>query len=220
MSIANDWLSNLWIISNNSGVCIFEGNYKEITMNADLISGFLVAMINFGKELADKDLKKIQFNDLKIAFKHNKLFIIAVAITENAREPDVQAFLNLIEVEFQSRYGQYLENFSGDVAVFSDFNLYVESLLNRKALAVVYVKDQIVKSALEGKEAQFVKTKLEGLEAFLEARKKEFIEKKTHAKNEMEKKKQEAFKFFSDKFDSIKNKIQARDQSKPQDSGN
>lgn len=216
MSHPNEWLSNLWIINNNSGVCVFEGNYKEITMNADLISGFLVAMINFGKELADKDLKKIQFNDLKIAFRYNKLFIIAVAFTDNALDPEVQAFLKLIEDEFQSRYGKYLEDFSGDVTVFSDFNTYVEKILNRKALAVEYVKSQIVKNALEGKEAQFIKSKLDSLESFLESKKKEFIEKKEQTKNELEKRRQEAFKFFSDKFDSLKTNILGKNKAEPQ----
>ncbi len=164
------WLSNLWIIEKNSGICIFEQSYMEVNMNSDLISGFLVAMLNFGKELANKDLQSIQFNDLKISFKEQEKYIIAIAITDNANSRDVESFMELIIKEFAEKYEDKLDNFHGQVDVFNDFGIFVENLVNKKALGMILLKSKVI-TAIEESEAHyqtFLKQNLRPLHQYIE----------------------------------------------------
>ncbi|MBD3352087.1 MAG: hypothetical protein GF364_11425, partial [Candidatus Lokiarchaeota archaeon] len=137
---AKKWLSNVWIIQEASGICIFEQSFMNIDMSPDLISGFLIAMLNFGRELTEKDLKMISFNELRIKFKKSDDLIIAIAVLDNCNDTEAAALINLIAEEFKQRYVSLLEHFSGDTSQFDEFGLYTEKIIDKKALPIYFVR--------------------------------------------------------------------------------
>ncbi|MHA1341400.1 MAG: hypothetical protein ACTSRZ_15750 [Promethearchaeota archaeon] len=172
---ASDWLSNIWIIHKDVGVCIFEQNFRNIDTDSDLITGFIVAMLNFGKEIADKDLQSINFAGLKIMLSIHSHFIIALAIDENAPEPDLKMFLSLVGDEFEKRYGDCLINWNGNVDIFTDFASYIEEIVDKKAIAIDFLKNHIVKKIKESDESKFIIEKLKKLDSILEVKQNEYL---------------------------------------------
>jgi hypothetical protein len=179
------WLSNLWIIENNSGVCAFEESFMEINLNPELISGFLIAMINFGKELASKDLQSIQFNNLKILLKMQPKYTIAVAVTDDAFSKEVELFIELIIAEFDKHYLKFFENWAGRTDVFNDFGVYLEKLTNKESIGVQYLKSKVVKAIEDhgDKYKKFAQDNIQQIDSLIEASKTQIIKFKDDQKD-------------------------------------
>jgi len=202
---ASDWLSNIWIIHKENGVCIFEQNFKNIETNSDLITGFIVAILNFGKEIADKNLQSIVFAGLKIMISIYDRFIIALAIDEDAPELDVKMFLEIVYDEFEKRYGNFLLNFNGDVSIFSDFESFIETLINKKAIAIEFLKNKIVKTIKTSDETKFIIEKIRKFDDAITQKEKELLLKNDKQKKiSIEKIKSETFKKFLESWNKIK----------------
>ncbi|MHA1821459.1 MAG: hypothetical protein ACTSU2_01855 [Promethearchaeota archaeon] len=144
MKEVGNWLYNVWIIEKDSGICIFEQNFKELKVNSDLISGFLVAMLNFGKEIADNDIKSINFQELKIFYSIQNKFLLIIAVKEDTDPKDVDDFLQLISEKFDKEYVPKLEKWDGNTDIFLPFGDYIESLTDKKALKIEILKNKIL----------------------------------------------------------------------------
>ncbi len=139
---AKKWLSNIWIIQN-SGICLYEESLMKTKIEPHLISAFLLSIINLGKELAEEDIQIIKFHNLKILFKKNEFFIVAMAISEQAPKRESEALLELIHDEFERRYKEILKSWSGDESIFADFSSYLESLIKKYSLEVELIRTQV-----------------------------------------------------------------------------
>lgn len=194
---ASKWLSNIWIIEKDSGICIFEQSFKNINMNPDLISGFLIAMLNFGKELADKDFESIQFKELKIALNNYDHYIIAMAITDDANDADVRDFFEIVSDEFSKRYDEILTDWQGETSIFDKFGEYTENLVDRPAIKAELVKKKIVKKIEDSaEESEFVRESLVKLDKVIDISKREWDRiKEDGVRTEIEKRTDEAIKF-------------------------
>jgi hypothetical protein len=72
------------VIINPNGICIYNANFSESKIDEQLLSGFLIAVNNFSKEVMsqDSELQTIDAKDRKIVSyenKDNKLTIAAIA---------------------------------------------------------------------------------------------------------------------------------------------
>lgn len=179
------WLSNLWIIEKESGVCIFEQGFMEITTDPDLISGFLIAMLNFGKELNDNEIQAIQFDNLKIHFKSGDKYIMAIAVTGTASIIDVDNFLDLMTKEFEDKYSNKLIEWDNNISDFTEFGTYIEQIVNKKALSIELLKSAVLK-VRDDKEEQyrsFIKMHYNRLTSFIDESKKQLLRRKDERKD-------------------------------------
>ena len=131
---ASNALTNLWILDTQSGVCIFEQTYEPVQIDPDLVTGFLLAMRNFGREITDGDIKEIEFNNLRIALRSGKNVILAGAFRAEASQKGVKNLLDLLLFEFEIQFESQLKHWAGNTDVFSPFNTILEELINKKSL--------------------------------------------------------------------------------------
>ena len=75
-------IESLWILDNESGICIFEENYTDITKegtSTDLISAFLSAILSFANETFTDEIKHIQFSNHRILFEFSNSFLFVIS---------------------------------------------------------------------------------------------------------------------------------------------
>jgi hypothetical protein len=137
-------LTNIWIIESRSAICVFEANFKKLKIDSDMIAGFLVAILNFAKELADKDIKSITLSGMKITYNVRKGFIIASAFTDNTSEIETKELLDKISSEFEHRFSKVISPFSGNTAQFDSFAPYVEDLLHLRSIKIEMFKSKVI----------------------------------------------------------------------------
>ena len=104
-----------------------------------------MAMMNFGKELMDKDIQLIGFKDLILYFGKSGTCIFTVAVEELTKKAHVQNLLDLLGKEFNERYHKPLQQWDGDVQQFSDFTAFIEALMQKKTTGMYLLNSQLLK---------------------------------------------------------------------------
>jgi len=141
-------ISNVWIIEQDSGVCIYEHNFMKLDTNSDLVSGFLMANLTFGQELTKSKVKRIIFENLGIYFQHREKFIVTMAITNDASVVDSEHLLLRIAEEFNKRYREVLGDYKGNITKFRDFDTIVDEMAKKKAVSFdLLIQTQILKNS-------------------------------------------------------------------------
>lgn len=140
------WLSNLWVIDAQSGICIFEINFMDLKFEPDLVSGFLVAMMNFGRELADNEIQQIRFKNLSIYFLNQNNLLVTAAVKELGVNKQVDLFLETVLMEFSNQYKDALKNFQGDVSIFNNFRDFIEYMIQKQSVGIYFLKSKLLKS--------------------------------------------------------------------------
>jgi hypothetical protein len=142
----SQWLSNLWIIDQKSGICVFEGNYGLLTMNSDLIAGFLMANLNFARELTNKEIEQIIFSDTAIIFKNMPRYILAMTVVRPAPHPHISRLIKILGHTFNERYLRYLKNWNGDSSLFYPFGKDIEKLTQKASSGMaILLETKVIK---------------------------------------------------------------------------
>ncbi|MHA1733126.1 MAG: hypothetical protein ACTSU5_14355 [Promethearchaeota archaeon] len=143
---ATKWLIALWVIEKKTGVCLFEhragartspGRKHPVRLESDLFTGFLLANIHMGAEVADDEISAILFRGMKISFKTTKFTVVAVATERRAPKRDVLFFLSLVARGFERQFRGELERFGGKVDAFAQFRPVLAGLIRKKRLGLV-----------------------------------------------------------------------------------
>lgn len=122
-----------FIVSDkNSGLNIFDEIITESGMDSSLISGFLQAIRGFGIELTksteESQTIKLEYQDSKILMSEYKNVRIVLIMKENP-SPDFLKSVDSLTHELNENFGKYLDDFDGDVTVFSDVSKMVRDKL-------------------------------------------------------------------------------------------
>jgi len=130
-------INAVWII-HKDGKCLFHREYKDLNINEQLFSGFLVAILSFSKEISNQDLKSIILEELVLYYKNieEKRLIFVVAADRKDRESKIMAKINLIETAFFSEFDDELRNWNGNITTFQKFNTTVDKLLNNQGFQI------------------------------------------------------------------------------------
>ena len=140
-----DGILKLWIIDKESGICFFDETFQELPKdtNPDLISGFFIAILSFGQEIADQDIKYIQLTQLRIYFHQVDRYVLTI-YTTNDIDPDAATeALVKIQTRFSDKYSQVLKNgFIGETSVFNSFASDVEEILGGPAQDLGFFDEQ------------------------------------------------------------------------------
>ncbi|NHI91895.1 MAG: hypothetical protein EAX96_05290 [Candidatus Lokiarchaeota archaeon] len=114
-------LQYLMIINRKSGLAIFQYDFtKGDEIDGDLISGFLTAIQDFGKEISrgeDTSMKKLAYKNFQIELDDGEFTKIAL-ILKGKPIKYLNKKLKTFIREFETTFKTELQNFNGDVAVF------------------------------------------------------------------------------------------------------
>ncbi|MHA1734158.1 MAG: hypothetical protein ACTSU5_19645 [Promethearchaeota archaeon] len=127
-------LNNLWIIHQESGVCVFNEKFRDgaIDYDADMFSGFISAIITFSKEItAGKfQVKNISLGPLKISYRQAPYILISLCVDETTSKEEVERVIGEIADRFLEKYGDRLEpgKFNFDTLQFQDFSYELRDL--------------------------------------------------------------------------------------------
>jgi len=112
----------VYILIADSGLCVLDRKYGEADMDPNLISGFLTALIQFGRELSDGNrVHVIDFGafDICLSLKDN---IIVAAIVDKVDDGNAaMAVLGEVNNAFSKKYGNMLPEWDGNLEPFESF---------------------------------------------------------------------------------------------------
>lgn len=112
----------VYILIADSGLCVLDRKYGEADMDPNLISGFLTALIQFGRELSDGNrVHVIDFGafDICLSLKDN---IIVAAIVDKVDDGNAaMAVLGEVNNAFSKKYSNMLQEWDGNLEPFESF---------------------------------------------------------------------------------------------------
>ena len=140
-------LHNFYLIHQHTGICLIHRKYGTIEFNQDLVSGFLTALKDFSVEFSkgSGELKVIdmQVFYLLLVFKEGVLCTAAADKNDDAKITH-KALTDIID-KFVGKFSGQLENWSGDVRIFRDFEKVIDEVLKVGKIAEIQLKIPILK---------------------------------------------------------------------------
>ena len=109
-------VKGVYVISQD-GRCLFEMSFKDVLIDADLITSALSAVGSLIKESihSEQKLESIDHGDVKILVEYG---IVNAAVIADKETPDLRARLEKFLNHFVYDYREYLEAFTGDLRPF------------------------------------------------------------------------------------------------------
>ncbi len=119
----------VYILIADSGLCVLDRKYGEADMDPNLISGFLTALIQFGRELSDGNrVHVIDFGafDISLSLKDN--VIVAATVDKVDDGNAAMAVLGEVNSSFSKKYGEMLAEWDGNLEPFESFYPVLDSI--------------------------------------------------------------------------------------------
>ncbi|MFX0042831.1 MAG: hypothetical protein ACFE8L_07955, partial [Candidatus Hodarchaeota archaeon] len=118
----------IFIIARGGILCYSKNFFEQIDIDETVISGFLKAISDFAKEIKGGEVKALNFRNFKFiysySFEFNCIFVIVIDKDDLVQE--TRPKLELMKNEFIGKYRPFLENWTGNVSVFADFDEFVD----------------------------------------------------------------------------------------------
>jgi len=133
-------IDGLWVLDYNSGICIFEENYRDWStdLSTDLISSFLTAILSFANEAFIDAIKFIQFSNHKIIFEFKKQALFVIAVSDpNISEEQIKKTIEKIANKFTKKFHQILGNgqLKGNIKQFNAFSEDLKKIVKKEPLS-------------------------------------------------------------------------------------
>ena len=112
----------VYILIADSGLCVLDRKYGEADMDPNLISGFLTALIQFGRELSDGNrVHVIDFGAFDICLSLKDNVIVAATVDKIDDGNAAMAVLSEVNNSFTDDYGNMLAEWDGNLEPFETF---------------------------------------------------------------------------------------------------
>ncbi len=112
----------VYILVADSGLCVLDRKYGEADMDPNLISGFLTALIQFGRELSDGNrVHVIDFGAFDICLSLKDNIIVAATVDKVDDGNAAMAVLAEVNNAFTADYGSMLADWDGNLEPFEKF---------------------------------------------------------------------------------------------------
>ena len=120
-------------IFHKSGVCLLHVSLTPYNggMDSNLIAGFLSAVAQFGKEVEKSEIKQIEFEGRKVVYCSSGDILFAVRTDVSSQNSNIQKILEEVSRRFVTRYNKHLENWDGDIKVYSPFQKEVLKIIRK-----------------------------------------------------------------------------------------
>jgi hypothetical protein len=122
-------ISLILIITHGGILCYSKSFTNDITVDNDLISGFLTAMDSFAKEIKGGGIDSLNLRNFNFLYSYSEEYetIFIIAINEDDPETEARNELEKIKEEFINRYKDKLANWTCEVSVFQEFDEFIEN---------------------------------------------------------------------------------------------
>ncbi|MBE0526770.1 MAG: hypothetical protein IH631_07495, partial [Candidatus Thorarchaeota archaeon] len=112
----------VYILVADSGLCVLDRKYGQADMDPNLISGFLTALIQFGRELSDGNrVHVIDFGAFDICLSLKDNVIVAATVDKVDDGNAAMAVLSDVNNSFTNDYGSMLAQWDGNLEPFETF---------------------------------------------------------------------------------------------------
>jgi len=183
-------IESLYILEKDSGICLFEENYVDITkdgISTDLISSFLSAILSFADETFADEIQHIQFSNRRILFNFSEHVLLVIAVHKETPATDFQIkrMIDNIASQFDQKYSIIFETdqWRGDITQFNDFSQELYEIVKREPLKLKLLQlidfkehfkkiENYVSEKVSEKAANLLKKK-EQLENYISKKKRE-----------------------------------------------
>jgi len=138
----------VYILIADSGLCVLDRKYGEADMDPNLISGFLTALIQFGRELSDGNrVHVIDFGAFDICLSMKDNVIVAATVDKVDDGNAAMAVLGEVNSTFSQKYGNMLTEWDGNLEPFESFYSKVDEITKEGRAS----ETKIVVPVLKGK---------------------------------------------------------------------
>ncbi len=119
----------MWIISEG-GIVIFSRVYEE-TLDEQLFGALLTALNSFAEQIAQEGLSNFELGDKRFTIL-KKAHIIFIANSDKKIKPKkvLQELQAVIDIFFTVYSKETIDNWDGDVSIFSNFEREIEDSLD------------------------------------------------------------------------------------------
>lgn len=138
-------IESLWVLENNSRICVFEQNYVDFTkdgMSTDMVSSFLAAILTFADETFTDEIQFIKFSNRRMLFRFSKyfLFVIAISDKDENRSNHIRQICNNIVNKFNEKYEHIFEKnqWNGSISIFDDFCEDLKEIVKKEPLKIKF----------------------------------------------------------------------------------
>ena len=140
-------LHNVYLIHQLTGICLIHRKYGSIEFNQDLVSGFLTALKDFSVEFSkgSGELKVIDMQVFYLMLVFKEGVLITAAADKNDDSKITHKALSDVIDKFVERYGDKLDDWSGDIRVFQGFDELIDETLQRGKIAEIKLQIPILK---------------------------------------------------------------------------
>jgi len=140
-------LHNVYLISNFTGICLIHRKYGTIEFNQDLVAGFLTALKDFSVEFSkgSGELKIIDMQIFYLLLVFKEGILCTAAADKNDDSKITHKILSDIIDKFLEKYGNLIEDWSGDVRLFKGFENIMDNMLKNGHIAEIPIKIPILK---------------------------------------------------------------------------
>jgi hypothetical protein len=121
-------LHNVYIFKEN-GICLFTRKYGSLDTDANLVSGFLSAISNFGQQIGTASLKRVDFGNYRvILINTGENLITAGVIDKNDDLYVIETVLKRLTYDFRRYYDTIKESVDGN-ALFESYSEKADEIL-------------------------------------------------------------------------------------------
>ncbi|MFW9788263.1 MAG: hypothetical protein ACFFE2_03090 [Candidatus Thorarchaeota archaeon] len=119
----------VYILIADSGLCVLDRKYGEADMDPNLISGFLTALIQFGRELSDGNrVHVIDFGAFDICLSLKNNVIVAASVDKVDDGNAAMAVLSEVNNAFTKQFGNMLQEWDGNLEPFESFHSKLDDI--------------------------------------------------------------------------------------------
>jgi len=124
----------LILMKKETGIMIYQYNFIESNIDADLVSGFLTAIQQFGSELNKKacSISKITYKGFEINIEDGNWARAALILdgkSSDSLNKRLSSFISFYENEYKEHFAQW----TGDISIFHDSKLIIEDFFSPKS---------------------------------------------------------------------------------------
>ncbi|MHA1770261.1 MAG: hypothetical protein ACTSYL_01900 [Candidatus Thorarchaeota archaeon] len=124
-----DLIQAIYILIADSGLCVLDRKYGEADMDPNLISGFLTALIQFGRELSSGNrVHVIDFGAFDICLSLRENVIVAAIVDKVDDTNAAMAVLADVNNAFVKEFKQVLVNWDGNLEPFENFGKILDDI--------------------------------------------------------------------------------------------
>jgi hypothetical protein len=120
-------ISKVFVIATGGKLCYSMNFVTEAFVDKEIVSGFLAAFKDYAEEIAAGKIVNFNFRNFNFVYDYDNdldcMFVLVVDV--NDLEEEVRSKLALMKKGFLNRYREALEDWTGNITIFKDFDGFV-----------------------------------------------------------------------------------------------